>query len=79
MTVEPVAIVGAGAAGATLALLLAYYDIRTTVIEQRSDPRLHPAAHVINARAVAVLRLIAHVGRISDDEVVAGSMQRGDI
>ncbi|WP_232004761.1 FAD-dependent monooxygenase [Mycobacterium sp. ACS1612] len=30
-------------------MLLARYDIPSTVIEQRNDPRLHPAAHVINA------------------------------
>ncbi|OJZ71974.1 monooxygenase [Mycobacterium paraffinicum] len=51
---DSVIIVGAGAAGSTLALLLARYDIACTVVEQRSDPRLHPAAHVINARTLEI-------------------------
>lgn len=51
---ESVVIVGAGAAGCTLALLLARYDIPTTVIEERVETRLHPAAHVINARTLEI-------------------------
>ena len=49
-----VVIVGAGAAGCTMALLLARYGIPTTVIEERQDTRLHPAAHVINARTLEI-------------------------
>lgn len=51
---ESVVIVGAGAAGCTMALLLARYGIATTVIEERRDTRLHPAAHVINARTLEI-------------------------
>ena len=51
---ESVVIVGAGAAGCTIALLLARYGIATTVIEERRDTRLHPAAHVINARTLEI-------------------------
>lgn len=47
-------IVGAGASGCTLALLLARYNIGSTVIEDRLEPRLHPAAHVINARTLEI-------------------------
>lgn len=54
MQTEPVVVVGAGAAGSTLALLLARYGIACSVVEQRSDPRLHPAAHVINARTLEI-------------------------
>lgn len=54
MDTDSVVIVGAGAAGSTLALLLARYDIPSTLVEQRSDPRLHPAAHVINARTLEI-------------------------
>ncbi|MDR7172985.1 2-polyprenyl-6-methoxyphenol hydroxylase-like FAD-dependent oxidoreductase [Nocardia kruczakiae] len=46
-----VTIAGAGAAGCTLALLLSRYGIRCTVLERRTDPFGHPAAHVINARS----------------------------
>jgi 2,4-dichlorophenol 6-monooxygenase len=54
MPVEAVVIVGAGAAGSTLALLLARQGIPSTVVEQRADARLHPAAHVINARTLEI-------------------------
>ena len=37
-----------------MALLLARYGIACTVIEQRTDTRLHPAAHVINARSLEI-------------------------
>ena len=54
MDSETVVIVGAGAAGATLALLLARLGIPSTVVEERRDTRLHPAAHVINARTLEI-------------------------
>ncbi|OAN38985.1 FAD-dependent monooxygenase [Mycolicibacterium iranicum] len=54
MTTGPIVIVGAGAAGCTLALLLARREVPTIVVEQRSDTRLHPAAHVINARTLEI-------------------------
>ncbi|WP_280491521.1 FAD-dependent monooxygenase [Nocardia asiatica] len=54
MTTRPVVIVGAGATGSTLALLLARYGVPSTVLERRSDPLLHPAAHVINARSLEI-------------------------
>ncbi|GAB7066062.1 FAD-dependent monooxygenase [Mycobacterium hodleri] len=54
MESDAVVIVGAGAAGSTLALLLARYGIPSTVVEQRTDTRLHPAAHVINARTLEI-------------------------
>ncbi len=54
MDTHPVVIVGAGAAGCTLALLLARRGIPSTVVEQRTDARLHPAAHVINARTLEI-------------------------
>lgn len=54
MTSDAIVIVGAGAAGSTLALLLARYGIPSTVVDQRTDTRLHPAAHVINARTLEI-------------------------
>lgn len=54
MTTEPVVIVGAGAAGCTMALLLARYGVPSTVVDQRTDTRLHPAAHVVNARTLEI-------------------------
>ncbi|MGU3437788.1 FAD-dependent monooxygenase [Actinomycetes bacterium M1A6_2h] len=50
----PVAVVGAGPAGATAALLLARRGIRSTVYERRESPLFHPAAHVINARSLEI-------------------------
>ncbi|MDX1873234.1 FAD-dependent monooxygenase [Mycolicibacterium sp. 120266] len=54
MDSESILIVGAGAAGSTLALLLARYGIESTVVEERRETRLHPAAHVINARTLEI-------------------------
>ncbi|KAG4276065.1 hypothetical protein FPRO04_14271 [Fusarium proliferatum] len=54
MDTVPVIIVGAGAAGCTLALLLARRNIPTILVEQRTAPRKHPAAHVINARTLEI-------------------------
>lgn len=54
MSVESVVIVGAGAAGSTLALLLARHGVPSTIVDQRADTRLHPAAHVINARTLEI-------------------------
>jgi 2-polyprenyl-6-methoxyphenol hydroxylase-like FAD-dependent oxidoreductase len=54
MATEQIVIVGAGAAGCTLALLLARRGIASTVVEQRTDTRLHPAAHVVNARTLEI-------------------------
>lgn len=52
----PVVICGAGAAGSTLALLLASRGIPSTVVDRRRDPLGHPAAHVINARSLEIWR-----------------------
>lgn len=49
MADQHLAIVGAGAAGSSLALLLARRGIATTVLERRTEPLQHPAAHVVNA------------------------------
>ncbi|MCX2713638.1 FAD-dependent monooxygenase [Mycolicibacterium sp. J2] len=54
MDTESVVIVGAGASGCTLALLLARYGIESTVVDERRETRLHPAAHVINARTLEI-------------------------
>ncbi|MCG7597553.1 FAD-dependent monooxygenase [Mycobacterium sp. PSTR-4-N] len=54
MATEPIVIVGAGAAGSTMALLLARYGIASTLVEERRNPRMHPAAHVINARTLEI-------------------------
>lgn len=54
----PVVICGAGAAGSTLALLLASRGIASTILDRRHDPLSHPAAHVINARSLEIWREI---------------------
>ena len=50
----PVVIVGAGGAGCTLALLLARYDIPSILVERRTKPLRHPAAHVLNGRSFEI-------------------------
>lgn len=50
----PVTIVGAGAAGSTLALLLARRGVATTVLERRRQSLTHPAAHVVNATSLEI-------------------------
>lgn len=54
--IHPVLIVGAGPSGATMALLLAHYGIRSVLVDRRSEPSAHPAAHVISTRTVEILR-----------------------
>jgi len=63
----PVLIVGAGPAGCTLALLLAKRGVPTVVLERRTEPLMHPAAHVINARSLEIWREVspALAGRIA--------------
>jgi 2,4-dichlorophenol 6-monooxygenase len=50
----PILIVGGGATGCTLALLLARQGVPSVVVERREQPLLHPAAHVINARSLEI-------------------------
>lgn len=56
----PVVIVGAGATGCTLALLLASYGIRSVLLERRTAAMRHPAAHVINGRTLEIWSSYSH-------------------
>lgn len=56
----PVVIVGAGATGCTLALLLAGYGIPSILLERRKAPMQHPAAHVINGRSFEIWSGYSH-------------------
>ncbi|MEM9036897.1 MAG: FAD-dependent monooxygenase [Actinomycetota bacterium] len=52
----PYLIVGAGPVGLTAARLLAADDRQVLVVERRDGPQRHPAAHVVNARTLEILR-----------------------
>ena len=52
----PVAIVGAGPVGLTLAHLLAKMGVQSTVLERSPGPPTHPQAHFINVRSMEVFR-----------------------
>ncbi|MFI7587360.1 FAD-dependent monooxygenase [Spongisporangium articulatum] len=47
-------VIGAGPTGATLALLLAAQGVASIVLERRTTPLTHPAAHVVNARSFEI-------------------------
>ncbi len=51
-----VVIVGAGPVGATMALLLADHGIPTLVVDRRTRPQTHPAAHVLSTRSLEIWR-----------------------
>lgn len=53
---RPVIVVGAGPVGATAALLLAAHGVASVVIERRSAPQVHPAAHVLSTRSLEIWR-----------------------
>lgn len=52
----PVLIVGAGPVGLSMALLLAHHGVPCRVVERRSDGRHRPAAGLVNARSMEILR-----------------------
>lgn len=53
---HPVLVVGAGPVGATMALLLAHHEIDSVLLDRRTEPSSHPAAHVLSTRTVEILR-----------------------
>lgn len=59
-TTTPVAIVGAGPVGLTLALLLSKFGVNSTVVERLPAPSVHPQAHFINVRSMEVFRSITN-------------------
>mgnify|MGYP002631695623 CR=1 FL=1 len=68
----PVAIVGAGPVGLTLALLLSKFGVRSTVVERLPAPSVHPQAHFINVRSMEVFRsIVNHRGRSVADAVTS--------
>ncbi|MFN8089652.1 MAG: FAD-dependent oxidoreductase [Mycobacterium sp.] len=56
MVTSRVVIVGAGPVGATAALLLAEHGIDSIVVERRTCPSTHPAAHVLSTRTLEIFR-----------------------
>ena len=66
----PVAIVGGGPVGLTLALLLSKLGVRSTVLERLPAPSVHPQAHFINVRSMEVFRsLVDREGRSVADAI----------
>jgi 2-polyprenyl-6-methoxyphenol hydroxylase-like FAD-dependent oxidoreductase len=61
----PVAIVGGGVVGVTLALMLARRGVATIVFERQLEPHRLPRAHAVNPRTIEVLGQIG----ISDAEL----------
>ncbi len=52
----PYLIVGAGPVGLTAAALLAQHGQRCLIVERRSGPQRHPAAHAVNPRTLEIFR-----------------------
>ena len=78
-TTTPVAIVGAGPVGLTLALLLSKFGVRSTVVERLPAPSVHPQAHFINVRSMEVFRSITnHKGRSVADAITSLARPRGE-
>ena len=65
---EPIVIVGAGPAGLTMALMLARFGTRSTIIERREKRSDHPRAHYVNTRTMELLRQWG-----VEEEVLAGA------
>ena len=51
-----VVIVGAGPVGATAALLLARHGVACMLVDRKSSPQEHPAAHVLSTRTLEIWR-----------------------
>lgn len=52
----PVLIIGSGPSGATTALLLGQYGIKSLVVSRHKSTANTPRAHIFNQRAMEVLR-----------------------
>lgn len=72
----PFLVVGAGPVGLTGARLLAQGGRGCLVVEQRDGPQRHPAAHVVNARTLEILRQAGFdldaIGAVAKDPTDAG-------
>jgi 2-polyprenyl-6-methoxyphenol hydroxylase-like FAD-dependent oxidoreductase len=72
----PYVIVGAGPVGLTAARLFANAGRKCLVVERRNGPQRNPAAHVVNARTLEILRQagfdMSSIERISKDPADAG-------
>ena len=78
-TTTPVAIVGAGPVGLTLALLLSKFGVRSTVLERLPAPSVHPQAHFINVRSMEVFRSIINCeGRSIADAITSSARPRAE-
>jgi 2-polyprenyl-6-methoxyphenol hydroxylase-like FAD-dependent oxidoreductase len=68
----PVLIVGAGLAGLSAALLLAWRGVPALVVEKRASTSRHPRARGINPRSMEALRVVPGL----EDELCSASRAR---
>jgi 2-polyprenyl-6-methoxyphenol hydroxylase-like FAD-dependent oxidoreductase len=57
-TTPSITVVGSGPVGASQALLLARAGLRVTLVERKGAPTKHPAAHILNGRAMEIWETI---------------------
>jgi 2-polyprenyl-6-methoxyphenol hydroxylase-like FAD-dependent oxidoreductase len=73
MTDAPVLIAGGGPVGMTLALVLAHYGVRSTVVERNPSTTRHPKMDLTNGRSMELFRRIGLVDKLRAAGVPEGN------
>lgn len=63
----PVLIVGAGAAGLAMSLLLSYQGVEHMLIERRATTSMLPKAHILNQRTMEIFRQVGLAAQVYTD------------